>query len=104
MQITCLDCYRKHIATAMSFEDEAAIGDDYLEHKWLAIGELNAAAKECAKKYPILANMTRDYYKAYILNNTPIPTIELIRLATELSEKENLIDIEEGASLNNVEE
>lgn len=84
-QETCLDCYRKHIATAMVFEDEAAIGNDYIDHKWLAVGEMHAAEKEVRWKYPVLAQMTRERRLAYIQYNQPVPTIELIKMATELA-------------------
>jgi len=87
-QESCLDCYRKHIATAMVFEDEASIGMGYPLHKWLAVGELNAAAKEVSKEYPILAAMTRDHCKAYQDEDEPVPTTELIFLANELEKEE----------------
>jgi len=87
-QETCLDCYRKHVATSMVFEDEAAIGNDYPLHKWLAIGELHAAEKEIRKDYPILAQMTREHRLAYQLDNVPVPTITLIALAGELEDSE----------------
>jgi len=87
-QESCLDCYRKHVATAMVFEDEAAIGTDYLLHKWLAVGELHAAEKEIRKDHPILAQITREHRVAYQQDDVPIPTLMLIQLATELEEAE----------------
>jgi len=88
-QESCLDCYRKHIATAMSFEDEATIGYGYPLHKWYAIGEMNAAAKEVVKEYPVLAGITRDYCKSYQLDDISLPTDELIRLSLEIEADEN---------------
>ena len=87
-QESCLDCYRKHIATAMVLEDEAAIGDGYPLHKWLAIGELNAAAKEVVKQFPILAEITREKTLEYQNENISVPTEYLIDLATKLYETE----------------
>lgn len=87
-QETCLDCYRKHVATAMVFEDEAAIGNGYPLHKWLAVGELHAAEKEIHKDYPILAQMTREHRVAYQVDNTPVPTCQLIELANQLENSE----------------
>ena len=87
-QISCLDCYRKHIATAMVFEDEASIGDAYPIHKWFAIGELNAAAKEVVAEFPILAQMTREHCLEYQVNGTSIPSEELIQIANEIEEKD----------------
>jgi len=97
-QETCLDCYRKHIATAMAFEDEARIGDGYPLHKWLAVGELHAAEKEVIKSYPMLAAMTREHRVNYQMNDIHIPTLELIELASQLAdseEKEDEIDGED---------
>ena len=87
-QTSCLDCFRKHIATAMVFEDEAAIGNAYPLHKWFAIGELNAAAKEVVKEYPILAQMTREFCRAYQDTGSSVPTEELIILANQLADGE----------------
>jgi hypothetical protein len=98
-QNSCLNCYRKHVATAMSFEDEARIGNAYPQHKWLAVGELNAAAKEVAWKYPLLAQLTRDYCLAYQNFDEPVPTIELLITADQIEESEN----KEAIILNNVE-
>jgi len=72
----------------MVYEDEASIGNAYPMHKWYAIGELNAAAKEVAMEYPILAQMTREHAKSYEIDNVPVPTYELIELATGLAEGE----------------
>jgi len=93
-QDTCLDCYRKHVATAMVFEDEAAIGSDYPLHKWLAVGELHAAEKEVRKDFPILAQMTREHRLAYQVDNVAVPTIMLIELACQLEENEENPDEE----------
>lgn len=87
-QETCLDCYRKHVATAMVFEDEASIGNGYPMHKWLCVGELHAAEKEVRRDYPILAQITREHRVAYQVDDVPVPTVELISLATELEESE----------------
>jgi hypothetical protein len=87
-QKACLDCYRKHIATAMVFEDEASIGSGYPLHKWLAVGELNAAEKEINEKYPLLAQITREHRIAYQQNGIPVPTLVLIDLANQLEEDE----------------
>jgi len=71
----------------MVFEDEAAIGNAYPIHKWFAVGELNAAAKEVVNKYPILAHMTRDHCKAYQDDGVSVPSEELIILANQLEEE-----------------
>jgi len=83
-QISCLDCYRKHVATAMVFEDEATIGNAYPVHKWFAVGELNAAAKEVVAEFPILSQMTREHCLAYQNEGVSVPSEELIGLANEL--------------------
>jgi uncharacterized protein (DUF1697 family) len=88
-QESCLDCYRKHIATSMVFEDEAEIGHGYPLHKWFAIGELHAAEKEIRKIYPFLAQITREHRLAYQHDNTPVPTEELLDLAQQLEDDEN---------------
>ena len=103
-QDTCLDCYKKHIATACVFEDEAAIGVGYPLHKWLAIGELNAAEKEVVKNYPMLAQITREHRIAYQVDNTPVPTLMLIELAEQLTESLENTENETDETLNNVEE
>ena len=94
MQISCLNCFRKHIATAMVFEDEAAIGGAYPLHKWLAIGELNAAEKEVAWNFPILATITRNHRIAYQEDNVPFPTLDLIKMADDLENAEKEIEKE----------
>jgi hypothetical protein len=107
-QESCLDCYRKHIATAMVFEDEAAICGAYPLHKWLAVGELNAAAKEVQKEFPILANMTREHCLAYQNDGIAIPTCELLQIACELEKdlekEEELSFAEKVVDLNNNED
>lgn len=97
-QLSCLDCYRKHIATSMAFEDEASIGEGYPDHKWLAIGELNAASKEVINKYPILAEITREHCLQYQVNNISIPTLLLIKLATEIEKGEEKYDKSDSTS------
>lgn len=87
-QKTCLDCYRKHVSTAMVFEDEASIGNQYPNHKWFAIGELNAAEKEVCIDFPLLAQITREYRISYQVDNKPVPTEELINLANQLENNE----------------
>lgn len=87
-QESCLDCFRKHIATAMVFEDEAEIGNGYPMHKWLAVGELNAAAKEVSKDYPVLANITRQHTLAYQYYGNRFPTVEILELSTNIEKDE----------------
>lgn len=89
-QKTCLDCYRKHVSTAMVFEDEASIGNGYPNHKWFAVGELNAAEKEVRLEFPLLAQITREHRIAYQTDNIPVPTEELIELANQLDQEENV--------------
>jgi len=106
-QIACLNCYRKHVATAMVFEDEANIGFAYPIHKWFAIGELNAAAKEISCEYPILAQMTREASKAYELDCVPVPTEQLIQIANDLEkdvENEETPQKDVSETLNNIED
>lgn len=103
-QESCLDCYRKHIATAMVFEDEASICGAYPLHKWLAVGELNAAAKEVTKEYPILAAMTREHCLAYQQDDVSIPTCDLIQLANDLEKDEEFSEGEDVKNLNNSED
>lgn len=91
-QESCLDCYKKHVATAMVFEDEASIGNDYPLHKWLAVGELHAAEKEVVKDFPVLAQMTRDHRIQYQENDIHIPTLTLIQLANSLEENEEKLE------------
>lgn len=55
---TCLDCVRKHLATAFTFLNETHLG--YPEHRWLAVGELTHASLEAADLYPEFANKIRD--------------------------------------------
>jgi hypothetical protein len=82
MQDSCLDCYRKHIATANVFENEAKLG--YPDHKWLAVGELCAGENEVLKEYPALSIITREARIKFMLDNEPIDTLNLIKMATEL--------------------
>lgn len=86
MQLTCLICYRKHIATACVFENESHLG--YPLHRWLAVGELCAAENEVINKYPELAATTRDYRIKFMSEGVPVPTLDLIALATDLERME----------------
>ena len=90
VQASCLDCYRKHISTAMVYENESHLG--YPLHHWLAIGELCAAENEVLLKYPELANTTREYRKKLMMQGEPIPTLELISLAKNIEDYEKSID------------
>ena len=81
MQDSCLDCYRKHIATANVFENESRLG--YPEHKWLAIGELVAAEIEVLKDFNALSAVTRDARLRFMNDNEPIDTLNLIKLAED---------------------
>jgi len=102
-QETCLDCFRKHVATAMVFEDEAEIGNAYPLHKWLAIGELHAAEKEVRKMYPLLAQITREQRILYQKDGVPVQTLMLITLANELEESEENEQKEDSITLNKIE-
>lgn len=86
MQLSCLNCYRKHISTSMVYENESHLG--YNLHLWLAIGELCAAENEVLFKYPELASTTREYRIKLMTEGVPIPTLELISLATDLERME----------------
>jgi len=86
MQVSCLDCYRKHISTAMAYENESHLG--YPLHRWLAVGEICCAENEVLAKYPELATTTREYRKKFMMEGIPIPTLELIALATDLERME----------------
>jgi hypothetical protein len=86
MQDTCLNCYRKHIATANVFENEAKLG--YPNHKWFAVGELVAGENEVLKDYPSLAIITRNKRLDYMNEDKPIDTLDLITLSLELEDIE----------------
>lgn len=86
MMPSCLLCYRKHISTAMVYENESHLG--YPLHRWLAIGELCAAENEVLTKYPELATTTREYRIKLMMEGVPVPTLELIALATDLEKME----------------
>lgn len=88
-QETCLDCYRKHIATSMAFEAEASIGNAYPRHKSLAIGQLHAAEIEVVMEFPVLAQITREHRVAYAQDDVPVPTLDLIDLSFQLEENQD---------------
>lgn len=95
MQISCLNCYRKHVATANVFENESHLG--YPLHRWLAVGELCAAENEVLNKYPELAATTREYRLKLMTEGVPVPTLELITLATDLESMEKASEkVDEG--------
>lgn len=87
MQDSCLNCYRKHISTALVYENESRLG--YPLHKWLAIGELCAAENEVLQLFPELAETTREYRKNFESQDVPVPTLQLISIATDLELLEN---------------
>ena len=54
----CLDCTRKHIASALVLMIEYV--QTHSHHIWLAVGELNQAEQECMFQCPSLAEKIRD--------------------------------------------
>lgn len=86
MQVSCLNCYRKHIATANVYENESHLG--YPLHRWLAVGELCCAENEVLNKYPELAATTREYRLKLMMEGVPVSTLDLITLATDLESME----------------
>ena len=86
MMPSCLSCYRKHISTAMVYENESHLG--YPLHHWLAVGELCAAENEVLQKYPELAVTTREYRIKFMQEGLTVPTLELISIATDLERME----------------
>lgn len=58
MRMTCMDCVRKHIGTAMALQKEAAQGYGY--YRWIAVGELCEAEAESIDKYPEFAAKVRE--------------------------------------------
>jgi hypothetical protein len=99
MQVSCLDCYRKHIGTANAYENESHLG--YPSHKWLAIGEICCAENEVLNKFPELAATTREYRKAYMDQGIPIPTLQLIDLATDLEKMTKIAESSENTKIDN---
>jgi len=80
----------------MAFEDEWRLDNvTYRAKRSLAIGELNAACKECVVMYPVLAQITREHLLAFQRNNDPIPTEYLITLANDIEDSEEKEDEKE---------
>lgn len=50
---SCLDCVRKHLATAMCYLAESKLG--YPERIWRCVGEMRLAEDEAAEQYPAFA-------------------------------------------------
>ena len=74
---SCLDCVRKHVASAAIAMDEAAGG--YPFHRWYAVGDLNHASRECRKDYPALSVRIREAYLSIIAGG-PEPDFDLMLL------------------------
>jgi hypothetical protein len=58
MRHSCLDCVRKHIASANSLMIEYL--QTYGHHIWLAVGELAQAERESIAQYPRITQKIRD--------------------------------------------
>jgi hypothetical protein len=56
--VDCLFCVSKHLSQAYVLCVEALQG--YLGHRWLAIGHLAEAERECINEYPGLSNKIRE--------------------------------------------
>lgn len=74
----CLDCVRKHIASAAVYMDEAALG--YPFHRWYAVGHLEHAESESRQRYPKLAATIREARLAIMAGNGE-PDFDLMILA-----------------------
>ena len=66
---SCLDCVRKHIASASISMDEAANG--YPFHRWYAVGDLDHAASECRKEHPRFSRIIRKAWLDIINGGDP---------------------------------
>ncbi len=64
---TCLDCCRKHISKAIITFQES-LNAEYLNHFWLAVGNLSEAEDESISEYPELAHSIRDM-RLQMMNN-----------------------------------
>lgn len=77
---TCLMCVSKHLGQAAVLMDEARQG--YPMHRWLAIGHMGEAARECCDKCPALAEKIRAYRHELQKNaNFMVPFLALIQEA-----------------------
>jgi hypothetical protein len=75
---SCLDCVRKHVASAAVFMDEAAAG--YPFHRWYAVGHLEHAESECRLLYPKLSASIRESRLA-IIEGSEEPDFDLMILS-----------------------
>lgn len=98
MRPSCLDCSRKHIAEAEVLWRESMMG--YPEHVWLAIAHLSQAEAELLDMYPIHAHLIRQHRLALIdIRTYRVPTLTLIRMLTDESEKVPGSGVSEGNTL-----
>ena len=85
----CLNCSRKHLATAIAQLTESMQG--YPAHRWLAVGEMNEASAEILGKSRKLADEIRAERLAVMENSAYMPNLlDLIERITELDEAEKL--------------
>lgn len=61
----CLNCARKHLASALIIALEVRVGALDIHHKWLVIGHISEAEVELVIKWPHLALELREHRKAY---------------------------------------
>ena len=87
MEPACWNCTRKHLATTITFIHE--FWEGYEGHDWLAMGELNAAAREIRGKSEVTADLIRGERKNFENDRSHGPGLfGLILAVTELEQKE----------------
>lgn len=83
----CMDCVRKHLATAGTFFDESKGG--YPIHRWRGIGELVHGEYESVGRYPELAMRIRAERLVVMADPEYVPDINgLIQLACDKEEQD----------------
>lgn len=91
---TCLFCVSKHLSQAYVLIVEAAQG--YYMHRWIAVGHLAEAERECFIDYPQLANSIRALRAKMSNQNTfkysPSEILMLLKIVREEAEIVNGYD------------
>jgi len=91
MRSTCPDCGRKHIAEAIVSLGEARLG--YLDHVWLAIGQLSHAEQELIERFPDIALYLREQ-RIELQRGRDVLLLPVIRLISSYIEEEGHVSDE----------
>jgi hypothetical protein len=97
---TCLFCVSKHLAQALVLMTESVTDEDYVIHRYIAVGHLAEAEAESVYEFPSLASKIRDTRCAIMLQDNAIrkatPLLDLLKEVRAIAERYNIVPDKEA--------